>query len=316
MTIEDAFRYRKESAQIQILLRVRTAQVAEWLQCSKLPIVFTPLGSDTEQYRVMWDKDLGSVTQARQRYSHIDGYLGVVSTPKGIGVRFVAKKYQSARASAGLETGEVYTVLGWPLEVAESEVAELLTALKWPAKVIEHSRRVRGRTAQLKVRALTPPPKDVIRLTSGAEIVTLHIVAQQSRVHKPDKPRPEAPLTWSQAVRATLGKQGQEIHTSVGSAGSQHDNAGTSTLRVNWADQEDEGENEYEDDDMGDTDPEEEWYPTSPDVDVTRDAYVEDEVPQSKKRKQALNGRWNRGTIKNASKSGRVKQLEQGFGQS
>ena len=91
-----------------------------------------------------------SRAQTRQRYSHIAGFRGVVATPRGLGARFVASKLQEARTSAGLEPGDVFTVFGIPLEVAESEMESILTDLNWPAKVIDNSRRVRGRTDTLE----------------------------------------------------------------------------------------------------------------------------------------------------------------------
>ena len=58
LTLEDAFRYRKDSHQVQILLRVRKTEVDSWLKGEKLPIMCTPLGEDAKMYRVIWANTL------------------------------------------------------------------------------------------------------------------------------------------------------------------------------------------------------------------------------------------------------------------
>ena len=216
LQLEDCFKFRQEPEQVQVLLRIQSAQLDQWLTTTELPVTCTPLGAQTQQYKVVWDRDLQSVKQVRERYAHITGYRGVVVTSKGLGARFSAESYQSARSSAGLVTGDLYTIQGLPLALPENEVSDILNDVKWSARVVEGSRRARGRSASVRVRADKPPPKELIRLSSGAEVFQLHIQSQQAWQHKEKAESQEAPTTWTQAMRVTLGRQLESAPSATG----------------------------------------------------------------------------------------------------
>ena len=128
---------------------------------------------------------------------------------KGLGARFEAQAYQCARSQAGLPTGEIHVIQGFPLDMAEAELKDILADAHWITEPMMVSRRVRGRMAHMRVRSAAPPPHeshDILRVISQDEVITLHILPlireKPVALKEPDL----APQTWSDAFKRALGK--------------------------------------------------------------------------------------------------------------
>ena len=91
-------------------------------------------------------------------------------------------------------------------------ITTLLEDLKWKATPLPESRRTRGRTATIRVRAEQPPTSMLYRITSGAEAYTVHIEKAEPKPRVP-KPTPtEPPETWAEAAKRAMGKSVVEQH--------------------------------------------------------------------------------------------------------
>ena len=72
---------------------------------------------------------------------------------------------------------------------------------------------MRGRTAQVRVRAVTAPQQSVCRVSSANEIITLQIQEVTSLApsvsSSSSKSSDQAPTTWDAAMRTALGRDNQ-----------------------------------------------------------------------------------------------------------
>ena len=95
--VEDLFRLEHAAGDSTWLVRIRAEQMQAWMTLSEFPISHTPLGSLSQDYRIIWDKTVDSVTALRRKYERLDGYAGPVLTEKGLGARFEVAKIDQAR---------------------------------------------------------------------------------------------------------------------------------------------------------------------------------------------------------------------------
>ena len=221
LVIEDCFRMKREDSHAQAMIRIRSSQLTKWLEARKLPMVCMPIGDNAAGYRVMWDRTLCKVEEVYQRYSHIEGFAGVVCSQKGLGFRISASSYQSARTAMGLPGGEVFLLHGVPLDMAEDEIAAIMKDSGWAAEAIPGTKRVRGRVATVKLRAMTVPQKRVLKVVSGREVITLQISDPEVKQRKPEQQLP-TPQTWAQALKQGLGKTIVDSEPALASSGRKH----------------------------------------------------------------------------------------------
>eukprot|EP00971_Amphidinium_carterae_P321678 6394039-Amphidinium_carterae.2 len=67
---------KHEADRFTCLIRVRTTDVASWL-LADYPLAISVTGAAHEQYRVVWDRTLQYISQARERLSALPGYSGL-----------------------------------------------------------------------------------------------------------------------------------------------------------------------------------------------------------------------------------------------
>ena len=98
---------------------------------------------------------------------------------------------------------------GVPQDLLETDIVSLLEQMQWKAQLVPNSRRVRGRAATYRIRSEHPPPQCALRVRSGLEMVTM----QKSQAAQREKPErndaQDAPMTWVQVARRTLGPDQQ-----------------------------------------------------------------------------------------------------------
>ena len=279
-----------------------------------------------QRYKIVWDREATLLTDMNRKFAHIHGFAGVVLSSKGLGARFTEASYQDARQKSGLAVGVAYQINGIPVENSEQDTVALMGDCQWPVQVVPGSRKVKGRMAQIKVRAASPPPREVLRVTCDREIYTLHIQEQTgnpTKQKKPEAPQPDN-RTWADAVRTSLGRERvtQAASQQTGGQASnvraahpppqpqrpQHQQA--NRKRAQWADQTDEEEMSMSSEPISDS--EDSFVPWNlfeeppvEHVDPTADQYVEG-GPKKKIRK----------TSKRASghqKGRTLRTLEQGL---
>ena len=259
--VEDIFRVEVGAQELSFLVRVHSLQQQQWLAAQDIPFSFAPTGDSIQQFRVVWDRETSTLKGLQKKYSHIQGYSGPVLSSKGIGARFQEASYQAARQKAGLAIGTVYLITGLPIENTEQDTVELMKECQWEVTPLSGSRRVKGRMAQVRVRAQSPPPTSVLKVTSGREISTVYI--QEAAVAPPQQRRPEPDTpsrTRAEALRSTLGREKDEVKKEASSAQPfTHTPQWTPPRkRAQWADQRDDRDS---DQDMQQSDSEESFEP-------------------------------------------------------
>ena len=216
LVYEDLFKLNVQDQKVTFLARIRQSALSTWLQAEGLPCTVVPLGDSIEQFRVLWDKGVSTLSELHQKYKALRGFSGAVQTPKGLGARFRQADYDSARQATGLDMGESWVLRGIPVDMPLQHIDSLLADMKWKAVVQPESRRARGRTAQVRVRATAEPPAFLYRVATGSEAYTIHVSKPlpRTRVQKSEEISP--PETWAQAAKRALGKElGQPAPTPV-----------------------------------------------------------------------------------------------------
>ena len=213
MLYEDVFRLQVTESKVSFLVRIRKSMLQMWLQAEGLPCTSTPLGEDNMNgFKILWDKQAVTLADVRTKYQAVRGFTGVVQTPKGLGARISQEFFDTARSASALPTANSYLLKGIPVEMPVQHITTLLEDLKWKATPLPESRRTRGRTATIRVRADQPPTSMLYRITSGAEAYTVHIEKAEPKPRVP-KPIPtEPPETWAEAAKRAMGKSVVEQH--------------------------------------------------------------------------------------------------------
>ena len=100
-------------------------------------------------YRLLWDKTVSTASQARARFSELPGFAGCICTRQGnFAGRIKESKYVEAAHLVGRMAGDLYRVLGLPIDLEQAEVNEVLQDVGWKLDTKEGSRRIRRGTAK------------------------------------------------------------------------------------------------------------------------------------------------------------------------
>ena len=172
LQVSDLFRIEKDDLTMSWLIRIPQTQMKAWLISDKLPFCHLPVGPDVDSFRIIWDRETETLPQIRAKYEGVPGFLGPVLAAKGNGARFGEKDIDRARQQSGLPVGTVYHLMGVPVEYQPEDVVPLLAELGWCTTLMPGWRRVKNELAQYKVRATTPPPREVLRIQQDGEILT------------------------------------------------------------------------------------------------------------------------------------------------
>ena len=315
--IEDIFRVQIDPKEATFLIRVHSRQEREWLRAEQMPLSFSPTGEGLQKFRVVWDRETGTLQALQKKYAHLEGFSGPVLSTRGLGARFQEEKYQQAREKAGLAIGQAYLITGLQVENSEQDVIDLMKECSWTVQPIPGSKRIKGRMSQVKVRAVQAPPRTVIRITTGREISTVYIQEQQPQqpktVQKPATAQSPS-RTWAEAVRTALGR---EQHVEPVEPNQMPNRTSTPfpqgpRKRTPWADQEEEDVEDHEMDSRDDTESEESFVPwdlfeeQQQHIDINDDQHVE-AGPARKRQRRAVK------KCSTQQKGKRLKMLEQGL---
>ena len=202
----DIFRIQCIDGVYQALVRVKEADAEAWMR-SAMPCTCSPMGEATKDYKLLWDKTVTTLSQARARFSELPGYAGCVCTRQGnFAGRIKESKYVEAAHLVGRTAGDLYRVLGLPIDLELSEVNEVLKDVGWQVDTKEGSQRIRRGTATWLVTATTPPPSTGFCVAFGhGELVRIQVESAARTNSPPSKPVEKAPTTWAQVASRALG---------------------------------------------------------------------------------------------------------------
>ena len=206
LPLEDAFKIEQNGGHFSCLIRVPRDSAIKWM-LAKVPFTASPLGSDADSYKVLWDREGCTPEELREKFKGLPGYTGPVLTQRGGGARVLKANINAAKEMSGQIQGDAYIFRGVPTDLLEEELEELLKETGWEATILAHTRRVRFRKAQYTVKACKEPPETVLRIQSDQEITTLQISPYEARKPQPKQEQPaQEPNNWLQAAQRALGK--------------------------------------------------------------------------------------------------------------
>ena len=205
MTALDIFRIQCIDEVYQALLRVKEDDVESWMSC-KGPFTLSPMGEQLKGYRLIWDKTIETIQQARERFEELPGYVGCVCTKAG---RFAGRireaDFSKAATLAGKAAGTTYRIVGLPVDVEAKEVAEIMQEVGWEVVPKEASRRIRKGTATCLVSSTDTPPATAFAITFGhGELVRLQVETLIKQYVVQPKPPDASPTSWIQVASDSL----------------------------------------------------------------------------------------------------------------
>eukprot|EP00971_Amphidinium_carterae_P133529 2644674-Amphidinium_carterae.1 len=103
-------------------------QIENWIKRGSAVRCFPrPLGPALEHYVSYFDKSIGTVQEALNRYNAIDGYLGLtVKNGELWGAIFDKRQADKAAVALGKAPGQTYRVSGLPIDMPGQELDTLL----------------------------------------------------------------------------------------------------------------------------------------------------------------------------------------------
>eukprot|EP00971_Amphidinium_carterae_P135172 2679257-Amphidinium_carterae.1 len=254
----DVFRVQTIPGSITGLVRVPATSVRKFMLHEDIEISCSVVGDNGKTFKMMWDSDLSTVTEARMRYKHVPGYAGVAQTARGLGIRIEASSFEVAARMVGKPVGTIYKIAGVPIHLGAEEVEDIAMDIGWDASVVPNSRRAFKGAATWLLRASSSPDEVAISMKfETGELARMQItefVKHRVATDDPD-PRP-APSTWAEVARRTLGVSKPQDQRSP--------------PPVRWADQESlpspEQTDDEEDDDMEEDDEDQDYEESAPNV--------------------------------------------------
>ena len=205
----DFWDVRQDDTTWSAAIRIKKADAKQWLTIPA-PFTLALAGAEAEGYKVTWDADSLTVNAARDRYVSTPGFAGIIAGRDSLGVRIVDSAYDSAVTYLGKPLGDVYEVRGVPLHATESVLEPLLEQASWPVTFVHGFRKVVRGAAIFKVRAVSPPPCDMLRINFDGELV--HVQLAKLHQRKPAQNNSSTshsalPTSWEASARMTLGIQ-------------------------------------------------------------------------------------------------------------
>ena len=207
MAALDIFRIQCIDEVYQALLTVKEDDVESWMSC-KGPFTLSPMGEQLKGYRLIWDKTIETIQQARERFEELPGYVGCVCTKAGhFAGRIREADFSKAATLAGKAAGTTYRIVGLPVDVEAQEVAEIMQEVGWVVVPKEASRRIRKGTATWLVSSTDTPPATTFAITFGhGELVRLQVETLVKQYVVQPKPPDATPTSWIQVASRSLGK--------------------------------------------------------------------------------------------------------------
>ena len=218
---EDVFRLQTGEQKVSFLVRVRKSVLALWLSDEKLPCTCAPLGEYMQSYRILWDRQETLLQAMRDKYRDLPGFAGIVQTTKGMGARIQASRFGDAQLTVGQDAGENYLVKGIPVEMPVAHLETLLADMKWEATVQADSRRTRGRTATVRVRAKRAPSTTLFQVLAGEQSFAVHVEKIEPKPRREKEQPSEPPSSWAEAAKRAMGRRereqasDEEVHTPI-----------------------------------------------------------------------------------------------------
>eukprot|EP00971_Amphidinium_carterae_P348546 6490552-Amphidinium_carterae.1 len=203
----DVFRVQSDPGSINGLVRVSATLVRKFMLNEDIQISFSVVGDNGTTFKMMWDSDLTTVSEARQRYKHLPGFAGVAQTARGLGIRVEARSFEEAARMVGKPVGTLYKIAGVPIHLGADEVEEIVLDLGWDASIVPNGRRVFKGAATWLLRATAPPDEVAISMKfDTGELARMQITefVKQRTMSTATTPKP-APSTWAEVARQTLG---------------------------------------------------------------------------------------------------------------
>ena len=188
---------------IRLLVRLPLSQFVKVMSTSGVQSVFSrpivAVESDRLQHRMIWLTE-ASVESALRQAGHIDCSVGLVANERGLGIRVPVNSFAECAGTLLGESaavnlaGDLWELVGVPLDWTEESVADVFLKLSWAATVVRPVYKGKSRTWVVRFAQGQSPDQPVLKTEEEGVLITVQKAGAP--------PRKPAKQVWSWGGRS------------------------------------------------------------------------------------------------------------------